>query len=75
MIMIRTKTLGLLGLLLLTLAALSAPAQATDYTWGLTTDGNWNVAANWSPNGVPGTGDNARIDNNSLVNVTVSVTA
>ncbi|MFL5730434.1 MAG: hypothetical protein ACJ75J_13180, partial [Cytophagaceae bacterium] len=34
---------------------------ATSYTWTGTTSTAWNVGTNWSPNGVPGSGDNATI--------------
>jgi pimeloyl-ACP methyl ester carboxylesterase len=34
------------------------------YTWTNTLGGDWRVAANWSPNGVPGQADNAYIPNN-----------
>ena len=30
-------------------------------TWDGSTDGDWNTAANWTPSGVPGVGDDVRI--------------
>lgn len=33
--------------------------RATDYTWNSTSDGDWADSANWSPNSVPGSTDNA----------------
>jgi hypothetical protein len=36
-------------------------AQAATYTWANTAGGNWSVAANWSPNGVPSSSDTAKI--------------
>ncbi|MCK6623443.1 MAG: Ig-like domain-containing protein, partial [Calditrichia bacterium] len=46
----------------------------TIYTWN-TGIGNWNTAANWLPNGVPGANDNAIINSGTVLlttNVTVS---
>src|SRR5437773_12553306 len=40
------------------LLIVAAGALATTYTWvGPMSGGKWSVAANWSPNGVPGAGD------------------
>ncbi len=58
---------------LVTLISLSGYAQ-TIYTWN-TGIGNWNTAANWLPNGVPGANDNAIINSGTVLlstNVTVS---
>ena len=38
-------------------AALPMAAAATEYQWAGGSTGNWSVAGNWSPNGVPGDGD------------------
>jgi hypothetical protein len=46
--------LPLLALLIVTAVS---PARAATYTWANTAGGNWSNAANWSPTGVPGTGD------------------
>ncbi|MCZ7556855.1 MAG: T9SS type A sorting domain-containing protein [Bacteroidia bacterium] len=63
---------GLLSLLCLLSAV---PAQATIYTWtGAGANSNWNTPANWSPNGVPGSSDDAFFSSNASVNVTAAVT-
>ncbi len=49
--------LPLIGLFLL---VQSISAQ-TAYTWNGSVSANWNVAGNWSPNGIPGTLDNVKI--------------
>src|SRR5882757_2306022 len=36
-------------------------ADAVDRHWNIAS-GSWNLAADWSPNGVPGTPDNAYVD-------------
>jgi hypothetical protein len=38
----------------------------TTYTWNGGA-GNWNIASNWSPNGVPGVNDNAIIHNGTVL--------
>lgn len=43
-----------------------------DITWTNSVSGDWNVAANWSPNRVPGTNDTAFI--NKTVTVTLNTT-
>jgi hypothetical protein len=40
-----------------------------DTVWTNLTDGDWNVAANWTPNLVPGAGDNALITNSVTVSL------
>src|SRR5262249_21324412 len=64
------------ALCLLTLLP-AASLRANDIYWTNAAGGNWNVAANWSPNGVPGSADNAYIISNGtytvVQNVTVSV--
>jgi hypothetical protein len=43
-------------------------------TWNLDTDGNWNVAENWTPNGVPNSNTaDVVIDNNPDADVTVTL--
>jgi phage baseplate assembly protein gpV len=46
--------------------------KATDIVWTNTTGGNWNVAANWSPNTVPGATDSAIITNSGTYTVTIN---
>lgn len=41
---------------------------AANYTWKGNTSNEWNVAANWNPNGVPGAGDNITINNGTGAN-------
>ena len=48
----------------------TAGANATDLTW-VGGSGNWNVAANWNPAQIPGSGDNAFITTNGIYTVTV----
>jgi len=48
-------------------------ATAT-YTWTNSLGGDWRIPSNWSPNGVPGAGDNVYIsDDNDTIHPTVSV--
>src|SRR5262245_43764251 len=54
---------------------LTTTALATDIYWTNTAGGNWNVAANWSPNIVPGSSDNAFIVSNSTYTVTLNANA
>jgi hypothetical protein len=48
------------------------PANAATFSWTNSTGGNWNVSANWSPNGVPGGSDTAIITTAGTYTVTVS---
>jgi len=68
---VRVVGRGLIYLLGITCAAHLMTAAAADIWWTNTSGGNWNVAANWSPNQVPGTLDNAFVTGSSY---TVSVT-
>ena len=45
----------------LTLLAIGNVARSANITWTNATGGNWNTAANWNPNQVPGGGDSASI--------------
>jgi len=47
-------------------------AGSATITWTNVAGGNWNVAANWNPNSVPGAGDTAVITNSSTT-VTLNV--
>src|SRR5579859_5676249 len=50
------------GFVLAFCLGLFLPARSqTSYTWKGTLSTNWNVAANWMPNGIPGTADNVTI--------------
>lgn len=44
-----------LGLSVLVLMSTSPQSDAIDYIWSNAGGGNWNVAANWSPAGIPNT--------------------
>ena len=49
----------------------------TSYTWNGTTSTIWNIATNWTPNGIPGSGDNVTIvtgSNNCVLDGAHSVT-
>jgi len=60
--------------LLTTYLALQAgPARATVFVWTNSASGNWSNPANWSPNGVPGSSDNAIITNSGTYTVTLDV--
>lgn len=52
----------------------SGRANATDYFWGGAVSTDWNTAANWFPNGVPGAGDSATIGAQRVVNASQAVT-
>ncbi len=47
--------------------------QASVITWTNGSGGNWNVAANWSPNQVPSTDDTAVITNIGTYTVTLNI--
>ncbi len=48
-------------------------AQGAIINWTNTAGGNWNVAANWDPNQVPGVNDTAVITNSGTYTVTLNV--
>lgn len=54
---------------------LGVTASATDIVWTNLAGGNWNTAANWNPNQVPGSADNAFITNNGTYIVTLNANA
>src|SRR5512147_403018 len=60
-----------LPLLLLLISGLPSPAAVI--TWTNTSNGNWSVAANWSPNQVPSTNDTAVITNAGIYTVTLNL--
>lgn len=43
-------------------------------TWVGANNGNWNVASNWSPNGVPSASDNVIFNTNRNINVDINTT-
>ena len=47
-------------------------AQGATVTWTNTAGGNWGVAANWSPNQVPGAADTGLITTPGTYTVTLS---
>lgn len=63
--------LGRLCALLGFLAA--TPVDASTFSWTNAAGGKWSVAANWSPNAVPGTGDDAVISAAGSYSVTNDV--
>ena len=46
--------------------------QAADLVWTNTSGGSWSVAANWSPNQLPGSSDHAFIINNGTYTVALA---
>ncbi len=51
------------------------PSGAADLVWNNPAGGNWSVAANWSPNQVPGANDRAFITNAATFTVTLNADA
>jgi hypothetical protein len=60
------KIFSLLGILLF----MSGSAWAITKTWVPTAGGAWTTAGNWSPSGVPGTGDDVVIPANQSAAIT-----
>ena len=58
-----------------TLDTTGLPPNVGSYTWTNTAGGNWSVAANWSPNVVPGPLDDAYITTPGSYTVTVYAAA
>ncbi len=50
----------------------AAPAWAATINWTNTSGGDWSVAANWSPNQVPGAADDAAISAAGTYTVTIT---
>ena len=63
---------AVVGLILLFTAGSSSAATIT---WTNTAGGNWNVAANWNPNQIPGSNDTAEITTPGTYTVTLNVSA
>jgi hypothetical protein len=69
----KTKKISVVLLFLsFTALFLIIPCRAATITWTNTAGGDWSVAANWSPNGVPGGSDSAAITRTGNYTVTVS---
>lgn len=62
------RSLGLAALILF-LGVFAAPAMAATKTFTGAVDSSWNTAGNWNPSGVPGSGDDVVI-NNETVHIT-----
>ncbi len=54
------------------LSAACCHSRAADVVWTNAGSANWSGALNWSPNQVPGPGDNVFITNNGSYSVTIS---
>ena len=67
----KTKLMIALRLAFLVIGPL---AHCATITWTNTSGGNWSVASNWSPNQIPGPGDNANINSAGTYTVTDDVT-
>ncbi len=61
-----------LALLAGALGLAAAPAWAATINWTNTSGGDWSVAANWSPNQVPGAADDAAISAAGTYTVTIT---
>jgi hypothetical protein len=59
--------------IIISLALAGAAASAEVISWTNTSNGNWGVAANWSPNQVPSTNDTAVITNAGIYTVTLNL--
>jgi hypothetical protein len=51
------------------LIATALPSRATQFTWTNTSSGSWSGTNNWSPNGIPGLGDDVLIAGNDSYTV------
>jgi hypothetical protein len=58
--------------LLLGIVFVATRVHGADIVWTNVAGGNWSAAANWSPNQVPGTGDNAIINAAGTYTVTIN---
>ncbi|MGO8930680.1 MAG: hypothetical protein ACLQU3_27800, partial [Limisphaerales bacterium] len=65
----------MLPLAVLLLFAGGHVAYSATIAWTNTAGGNWNVAANWSPNQVPAPGDTANITTPGTYAITLNVNA
>ena len=58
--------------MMVSLLTAAASARANSYIWINLNGGNWGVAGNWSPNGIPGGSDSAAITMTGNYTVTVN---
>ncbi|HQY88998.1 MAG TPA: hypothetical protein PK402_10080, partial [Tepidisphaeraceae bacterium] len=63
----RSQRSRLAGAVTLALLATSARVQSATFVWNNPNGGALNVAANWSPSGIPGSGDTARFQTQSNI--------
>jgi hypothetical protein len=63
-----------LAVVLAGVAGMAVVSRAAVITWTNSTSGNWNVAANWSPNQEPGASDTAQLGNSATITVTAPAT-
>ena len=70
--MIVMKPLYLFLSIILLIAA-RGKSSAAGIVWTNTAGGNWNAAANWNPNQLPGVSDTAIITNDGTYTVTVNI--
>ena len=54
-------------------AFFTLPAGAAAITWTNASNGSWSLAANWSPNAVPGAADDVFITNSGTYTVTMDI--
>ena len=66
------RTIGVLVVLLAGMH-LSGPVRASQVVWTNTAGGNWNDAANWSPNQVPGSTNDVVIAASGTYTVTLNI--
>ncbi len=69
----KTRIFAFVSFVVLSLGCNSALANSI--TWTNTSGGNWNAAANWSPNQVPASTDDAYVTNNGSYTVTLNASA
>jgi hypothetical protein len=72
---IAVAVLGLFGMLIVSYMLIGFPAgiPLVTKTWSAPSAGNWSVGSNWSPVGVPASGDDVVFDSTSVQNCTIDV--
>ena len=63
------------ALVLILCCLLGGMAKSATLTWTNTAGGDWNVAANWNPNQVPGSNDTANVASAGTYAITLNVNA